>query len=76
MSIQEQLGFASHWDEHPKYPLEDWKYEVVNEDTRLGYWEWVNSKIEAIEWEPCGCCGWNHPKGFDGDCRDDDNRRP
>ena len=23
---------------------------------------------------PCGCCDQYHPKGFDGDCRDDANR--
>jgi hypothetical protein len=28
------------------------------------------------DWEECGCCGGYHPPDFDGDCRDDDNRRP
>lgn len=26
--------------------------------------------------KPCGSCGQFHPKGFDGDCRDDANRFP
>lgn len=31
---------------HPHYPLADWKYEVANNDTKLGYWEWVANQIE------------------------------
>jgi len=23
------------------YPLEDWRYQVANNYTRLGYWDWV-----------------------------------
>ena len=30
-----------------KFPKEDWKYEVMNEDTVLGYWEWISHKIEV-----------------------------
>jgi len=30
-----------HWSEDPDYPVEDWQYKVANNDTRLGYWEWV-----------------------------------
>ena len=36
----------SHWSEHPEYPVEDWKGEVVAGDTRQGYHEWVASQIE------------------------------
>lgn len=32
-----------------KYPIEDWKYEVANDDTSLGYAAWVLAKIEAEE---------------------------
>lgn len=32
--------------EHPKYPLSDWQYEVQNGDTRLGYDEWVEHCLE------------------------------
>ena len=38
-----------YWSEHPDYPLEDWKYEVQSNDTRMGYWEWVQSEIEAAK---------------------------
>lgn len=35
------------WGEHHTYIPADWRTEVENGDTRLGYWEWVASKIEA-----------------------------
>jgi hypothetical protein len=32
----------AYWqDQDPDYSLSDWKWAVTNEDTRLGYWEWV-----------------------------------
>ncbi|MFN8043348.1 MAG: hypothetical protein U0S13_08375 [Mycobacterium sp.] len=31
----------AHWDEDAQHRLEDWRGEVENDDTRLGYWEWV-----------------------------------
>lgn len=35
------------WSEHPIYRVQDWKHEVMNDDTRLGYWEWVEHQREA-----------------------------
>lgn len=35
------------WAEHPTWPRSDWKYEVANDDTVLGYWQWVEHQIEA-----------------------------
>jgi hypothetical protein len=29
------------WAEDPEYPVQDWRYEVTNDDTRLGYLDWV-----------------------------------
>lgn len=34
-------------DENPLYPMSDWRHEVANEDTRLGYLEWLEHKIEC-----------------------------
>ena len=34
----------SHWDEDPDYPVCDWKWEVDDDETRLGYAEWVASQ--------------------------------
>lgn len=37
------------WHSIPQFPTEDWKHEVVNGDTRLGYSEWVEHKMEDTE---------------------------
>ena len=37
------------WAEYPDYPKADWKYEVENDDTHQGYWEWVENQIEQKE---------------------------
>ena len=29
------------WAEDPRFPRRDWHYEVSNDDTLLGYWDWV-----------------------------------
>lgn len=41
--LEEAYGY---WGEHPLYPLSYWKYAVANDDTRMGYWPWVEAKIE------------------------------
>jgi hypothetical protein len=30
------------------FPIEDWKYEVANDDTVLGYEEWREHKTEEF----------------------------
>ena len=37
---------TNHWDSHPDFPVEDWQYEVANNDTRLGYLDWLQSQLE------------------------------
>lgn len=37
----------SHWDEDQEYSLEDWRIEVENDNSRLGYLEWVDHQREA-----------------------------
>jgi len=50
----DQYGF---WGTHPKYPRIDWVYEVANNDTSIGYWDWVANLYEqdqfAAELEEC-----------------------
>ncbi|MDE4297039.1 hypothetical protein PXK56_17780 [Phaeobacter gallaeciensis] len=36
----------SVWDDHPKFPSSEWRYECDNGDTRLGYVDWVNAQLE------------------------------
>jgi len=39
-----------YWGEHPVHSVADWRYEVANNDTRQGYWEWVLAReLEMIE---------------------------
>ncbi len=38
-------SFGGYWGTHPKYPLHEWQYEVSEDYTRLGYWDWVISKL-------------------------------
>ncbi len=40
-------NYGGAWGEHPEYPARDWKYEVANDDTRLGYWDWVCSQVSG-----------------------------
>ena len=32
------------WAEDPEYPATDWREEAANDDTRLGYWEWIDNQ--------------------------------
>jgi len=44
-----QFNPESHWDECSAYPVEDWRHEVAEDSTRLGYREWVNHQLETAE---------------------------
>lgn len=38
---------VSHWHEIEGHPSHDWRDEVANDDTRLGYLDWVDARIEG-----------------------------
>jgi hypothetical protein len=38
-----------YWKEVPNYPVEDWRSEVINDDTRQGYHDWVIHQIQIAE---------------------------
>lgn len=42
--ICDHIRLHGPWGEHPDHPLSLWKYEVANDDTRLGYWAWVAAR--------------------------------
>lgn len=44
--LQASLSVQSHWDDVKDYAVRDWKQEVADDNTRLGYREWVLSMIE------------------------------
>jgi hypothetical protein len=35
------------WGQHLKYLRESWRYDVANNDTLLGYWDWCRHQEEA-----------------------------
>ena len=37
---------GGYWGENEQYPVSDWKYEVLNDCTRRGYWEWLEAKFD------------------------------
>lgn len=41
MTTAQLIAEYGYWGEHLEYPLSDWHYAVNNNDTRLGYWDWV-----------------------------------
>ena len=41
----------SYWEDDPEFPSDDWKFEVANGDTRLGYCEWVEHERNAKKQE-------------------------
>lgn len=45
------MSRRSHWDDNPKHPAGDWKTEVANDDTRLGYLDWVEARSEMLAYE-------------------------
>ena len=49
VTVYEHHPGGSVWDEDPDYPVDDWQHEVANDDTRLGYWPWVEDQKEAEE---------------------------
>lgn len=46
-TLQDEYGGL--WGEHPDYPRKDWAYEVGNNDTNLGYWDWVSHRLEMVQ---------------------------
>ncbi len=42
------------WREDPDYPSSDWRAEVKNEDTRRGYWDWVEANDNELKIKDLG----------------------
>jgi hypothetical protein len=38
--------WVNHWIDDEEFPSSDWREEVANDDTRLGYTEWVLAQRE------------------------------
>ena len=39
------------WGNVSGHLTEDWRDEAINDDTRLGYWEWAANRIDSGEFE-------------------------
>lgn len=46
-ALSEKHG--GYWGEHRLYPLSDWQEHVCNNETRLGYWEYVEAQLEIAK---------------------------
>jgi hypothetical protein len=44
-SYESMIEIYGHWGEYPRYPLHEWQYEVSEDYTRLGYWDWCVNKL-------------------------------
>ena len=49
MPDEEEQPSSGHWVEDSRFPSADWRYEVTNNDTRLGYREWCQSRAEQTK---------------------------
>lgn len=45
-AIDASTNTSSHWEEDPDWPVDDWRNLVANDDTRLGYRDWVSAQRE------------------------------
>jgi hypothetical protein len=41
---QHALLGDDYWGSNERYTLAEWQCDVANDDTRLGYWDWVVEK--------------------------------
>ncbi|AMB48229.1 hypothetical protein [Methylobacterium sp. AMS5] len=46
MTIHELVACYGALGAHPSYPVSDWKEDVANDRTRLGYWFWVVRQMD------------------------------
>ncbi|BBC73218.1 conserved hypothetical protein [Altererythrobacter sp. B11] len=42
------MSRRDHWEDDPDHPIDDWKTEVANDDTRLGYCAWIDARSEML----------------------------
>jgi hypothetical protein len=50
--LRHTIGDGSMWNSHPKHDVSDWRDEVDNADTVLGYWEWAAARENDDEFLP------------------------
>lgn len=45
-TAQALKAIYGHWGCDPRHPVSDWQHEVSEDETRLGYWDWLENKLE------------------------------
>ena len=45
-SVDKFKAEFGYWAEIPDHPIEDWRTETQNDDTRAGYHDWARGRIE------------------------------
>jgi hypothetical protein len=45
----DDLAQDGEWGQHPDHPMEQWRTEVQCKTTRLGYWDWVVTKLKRAD---------------------------
>lgn len=40
-------SYLESWESHATFTMEDWRNEVAEGNTRMGYIEWLSHKLEA-----------------------------
>lgn len=49
MTKEELIKEYGYWGEHPSYPWHQWSYDVGEDYTRSGYWDWVLEQAEEAQ---------------------------
>ena len=44
--LSDEYDEPGKWGQHPMYTMALWQAEVLNSETRRGYWDWVACKLE------------------------------
>ena len=56
--IVEQLQQRDFWIEHDEHTRADWRAEVADQNTQLGYWDWLFHKlVDEADGEERECAG-------------------
>lgn len=46
--VEQLINLFDYWGSDPSNPWEEWRDEVINNETRRGYWDWVAYRREGL----------------------------
>ena len=47
MAIRPHWDPEDNWEEHPRLPVSAWQQDICDDNSRLGYIDWVNMVLES-----------------------------